>query len=596
RTGLAFVTGGSVIYVIDLKDPMRPKLINTVPIAGGYTSGLVEKDGWVYAADRVGGMRAVDFDPALLTLVCYDPAFPNVKLGCDDYYPALGEKRIAIEGHWSIASALKGKNLKFVSAVPNTVLVTSKAADTRAAAFDDKTQAVFYVDSGRSYSGEGILLRFELDPPSAQVKPVYLTLRARNNSNVTLKEVLDGTAVFTYDPIINNENHAGRTTGGANDLCEVDFAQKMLNHVIVPLRTPVSDANIRNTIGVDGYYGERTLNALWAIMAGGVDPVSGAQSITRTNVSHHIDEKGGPNTLKKLASDYSGLGNNATVGTESLNTNDEYKVIDKEILVGLAQSVNDTHPTRLDAATGKSDIGLYELYQSDDWDSDGLSNYVEVENGMDPLVADAVSNLGVPGGTRSNGTLTNGLRIANVNKGYYYFAGPVGDNNNDNYGALTALTIIESVAREWERLHPDLDALRVDNFVANASGAGGQGAEAPRIGIGDLSRRGGGYFSPHHEHQNGLDADVRYVRSDNAEAGLDLSVERQRRNYSQDLTLELLNLLLLYNDAITVIVDPRANAIGTTRITVDVYRPATRTRRAHLPQHYNHIHVKFPQP
>ncbi|MBI5236002.1 MAG: hypothetical protein HY886_07125, partial [Deltaproteobacteria bacterium] len=45
RTGLAFVTGGSVIYVIDLKDPMRPKLINTVPIAGGYTSGLVEKDG-----------------------------------------------------------------------------------------------------------------------------------------------------------------------------------------------------------------------------------------------------------------------------------------------------------------------------------------------------------------------------------------------------------------------------------------------------------------------------------------------------------------------------------------------------------------------
>jgi murein endopeptidase len=41
---------------------------------------------------------------------------------------------------------------------------------------------------------------------------------------------------------------------------------------------------------------------------------------------------------------------------------------------------------------------------------------------------------------------------------------------------------------------------------------------APRIGIGDLSRRHGGYFGPKHAtHQNGLDVDVYYSRRDRRE-------------------------------------------------------------------------------
>jgi murein endopeptidase len=42
--------------------------------------------------------------------------------------------------------------------------------------------------------------------------------------------------------------------------------------------------------------------------------------------------------------------------------------------------------------------------------------------------------------------------------------------------------------------------------------------EAPRIGVGDLSRRHGGPFGPKHAtHQNGLDADVYYPRLDRRE-------------------------------------------------------------------------------
>jgi murein endopeptidase len=58
---------------------------------------------------------------------------------------------------------------------------------------------------------------------------------------------------------------------------------------------------------------------------------------------------------------------------------------------------------------------------------------------------------------------------------------------------------------------------------------------APRLGIGDLSRRGGGYFGPRHvSHQNGLDVDVYYPRRDRAERPPKVASQIDRR-LSQDL-------------------------------------------------------------
>jgi len=59
--------------------------------------------------------------------------------------------------------------------------------------------------------------------------------------------------------------------------------------------------------------------------------------------------------------------------------------------------------------------------------------------------------------------------------------------------------------------------------------------EAPRVGVGDLSRRRGGPFGPvHATHQNGLDADVYYPRRDGAERP-PLRVSQIDRRLAQDL-------------------------------------------------------------
>jgi murein endopeptidase len=59
--------------------------------------------------------------------------------------------------------------------------------------------------------------------------------------------------------------------------------------------------------------------------------------------------------------------------------------------------------------------------------------------------------------------------------------------------------------------------------------------DAPRVGIGDLSRRRGGPFGPvHRTHQNGLDADVYYPRRDRKERP-PLFVSQIDRRLAQDL-------------------------------------------------------------
>jgi hypothetical protein len=64
------------------------------------------------------------------------------------------------------------------------------------------------------------------------------------------------------------------------------------------------------------------------------------------------------------------------------------------------------------------------------------------------------------------------------------------------WGNNRLVRILLTVLAEYARVHPD----------------------APRVGIGDLSRPHGGYFGPKHiSHQNGLDLDVYYPRLDRRE-------------------------------------------------------------------------------
>lgn len=87
------------------------------------------------------------------------------------------------------------------------------------------------------------------------------------------------------------------------------------------------------------------------------------------------------------------------------------------------------------------------------------------------------------------------------------------------------------------------------------------GSVAPRMGVGDISRPGGGPFPPHDNHQNGLDVDVRYIRNDGIEAGLNLSGNTDA--YSRELTLELIRYWVATGEVDQVYVDPAAGISST---------------------------------
>jgi len=102
---------------------------------------------------------------------------------------------------------------------------------------------------------------------------------------------------------------------------------------------------------------------------------------------------------------------------------------------------------------------------------------------------------------------------------------------------------------------------------------------APRVGIGDLSRRRGGPFGPKHvSHQNGLDVDVYYPRRDRRERSPVL-VRQVDRRLAQDLVDRFVRA-----GAERVFVGPNVGLRGP-RETVQA-----------LPFHDNHLHVRLPRP
>jgi Penicillin-insensitive murein endopeptidase len=101
--------------------------------------------------------------------------------------------------------------------------------------------------------------------------------------------------------------------------------------------------------------------------------------------------------------------------------------------------------------------------------------------------------------------------------------------------------------------------------------------DAPRVGIGDLSRPGGGDFGPKHaSHQNGLDVDVYYPRKDGLERGPRTASQVDRR-----LAQALVDRFVAAG-ATRVFVGPNVRLTGPRRV-VQV-----------LPNHDNHLHARFP--
>ncbi|MBH0178741.1 MAG: hypothetical protein HP491_12960 [Nitrospira sp.] len=177
-------------------------------------------------------------------------------------------------------------------------------------------------------------------------------------------------------------------------------------------------------------------------------------------------------------------------------------------------------------------------------------------------------------GQRTNGSLVGATNLLNSGVGYYHFWGTDPPTDKDDWGgAESTIQLIQTVGAQWFQSHP-----------------------TPQIGIGDISRENGGPFwhlttnvLEHDEHQNGLDFDVRYVRNDGKDLGLDLSVPNQKKLYSKVLTLELLRLFAANGSLSRIIVDPNAGILSADvpGVTILVDKKGT---------HRDHFHVSLVDP
>src|SRR5215203_1389189 len=85
------------------------------------------------------------------------------------------------------------------------------------------------------------------------------------------------------------------------------------------------------------------------------------------------------------------------------------------------------------------------------------------------------------------------------------------------YGRAEMIRALRAIGAAWQRARPT----------------------GPRIGIGDISFRGGGPMPPHASHRRGLDVDIRLMRADGREA----PIRYQDAAYSRALTQQLVNTI-----------------------------------------------------
>jgi murein endopeptidase len=107
------------------------------------------------------------------------------------------------------------------------------------------------------------------------------------------------------------------------------------------------------------------------------------------------------------------------------------------------------------------------------------------------------------------GSLEGGLNLRDQGTGYIHHLG-TDAADTDDWGTLELCRCIELAARDW------------GNF------------RRVRMQVGDMSLQNGGYFRPHASHQNGIDADMRYMRNDR-EDPLDLASSYDLETYYDKL-------------------------------------------------------------
>ncbi|MHB8845762.1 MAG: Ig-like domain-containing protein [Nitrospirota bacterium] len=423
-SGLVYIAGAGAVYVIDIKDPTDPKLLNIIaqtPLVPGsatmdplgYATALVEKDGWVYLANMQKGMRVLDLDPKELGIET-ESEFGNVKIPETDYYPALETKGITIYGQISGVPLDQGWGLFLTEPLANANVLIGGTIDaqglpaqlTTNANYINRFTANEYYKKGftkmylrwigplTALPADGfIAIRLQARKTGTSnlnsatiTKPYTFTFRIRHNGNITLGEVLKGMAVFV------SGGPAGTSTPGTvNDkLKKFDYVQEQINQVLPRIRQTYNqnnnswEANSYSTlVNESGQYDLATSKAIRLFRKTFQMDKESSWKIGNTEANFTIDQNGTvryvenepiaanndntTDTFRKLMKDYNHRGS----WLDSQNWVD--KIVDQETLVGkrqrtpgwLADYVLDAD-NQINAAEGntRNDTGLYELYKN----------------------------------------------------------------------------------------------------------------------------------------------------------------------------------------------------------------------------------------
>jgi murein endopeptidase len=165
-------------------------------------------------------------------------------------------------------------------------------------------------------------------------------------------------------------------------------------------------------------------------------------------------------------------------------------------------------------------------------------------------------------GSPAAGRLERGVRLPAAG-GAFFTWDPVKRRSPNRpwrrWGTDRLVRVVLKVARDYLAAHP----------------------RAPRLAVGDLSRRHGGDFGPrfgyigHASHQNGLDVDVYYPRADGRERA-----PRDASQIDRHLSQELVDRFLEAG-AVRIFVGPNTRLTGPAGVVVP------------LTNHDNHLHVRI---
>jgi hypothetical protein len=167
-------------------------------------------------------------------------------------------------------------------------------------------------------------------------------------------------------------------------------------------------------------------------------------------------------------------------------------------------------------------------------------------------------------GTPCSGSLDGcGQLGETAGTGYYHYHGADPASYQDTWaGNEQLIDVIKDVGAAWNVNH-----------------------SSQRMGVGDLSDAGGGSMSGHACHQNGLEADIRYVR-DTGEGPLDLT-EPNLPTYSKAKAIELMQLFVNSGLVDLIYVHPNSGITSNDVPGVVVDNSST---------HRDHFHVRLRDP